>query len=32
MEKCGFVATGETCVDEDLAGCARPMRVLRLEF
>ena len=31
MEKCGFVATGETCVDEDLAGCARPMRVLRLE-
>lgn len=30
MEKCGFVPTGETCVDESLAGCARPMRVLRL--
>ena len=32
MEKCGFVATGETCVDESLAGSARPMRVLRLEI
>ena len=30
MEKCGFTATGETCIDEDIAGCARPMRVLRL--
>ena len=32
MEKCGFLPTGETCVDEGLAGCDRPMRVLRLEF
>ena len=32
MEKCGFVPTGETCVDESFAGCDRPMRVLRLEI
>ena len=32
MEKCGFVPTGETCVDESLAGSDRPMRVLRLEI
>ena len=31
MEKCGFVPTGETCVDETLAGSDSPMRVLRLE-
>ena len=32
MEKCGFVPTGETCVDEALAGSDSPMRVLRLEL
>ena len=32
MEKCGFVPTGETCVDETLAGSDRPMRVMRLEI
>ena len=32
MEKCGFVPTGETCIDESLAGSDRPMRVLRLEI
>ena len=32
MEKCGFVPTGETCVDETLAGSDSPMRVLRLEI
>lgn len=33
MEKCGFVATGETCFDEGLYGGAnRPVRVLRLEL
>ena len=32
MEKCGFVPTGETCVDEAFAGSDRPMRVLRLEL
>lgn len=32
MEKCGFIPTGEICVDETLAGSDRPMRVLRLEF
>ena len=32
MEKCGFVPTGETCIDEMLAGSDRPMRVLRLEI
>lgn len=31
MEKCGFIATGETAIDETLyAGMNRPMRVLRL--
>ena len=30
MEKCGFIPTGETCVDETLAGSDHPMRVLRL--
>ena len=32
MQKCGFVATGETCVDSDLSGMEKPMAVLRLEF
>ena len=32
MEKCGFVPTGETCVDETLAGSDSPMRVLRLKL
>ena len=32
MEKCGFIPTGETCVDASLAGSDRPMRVLRLEI
>ena len=32
MEKCGFVPTGETCVDQTLAGSDSPMRVLRLEI
>lgn len=32
MEKCGFVSTGEICVDESLAGSDRPMRVMRLEI
>jgi RimJ/RimL family protein N-acetyltransferase len=32
MEKCGFVPTGETCIDESLAGSDRPMRILRLEI
>ena len=32
MEKCGFIPTGETCVDESLAGSDRSMRVLRLEL
>lgn len=32
MEKCGFVPTGEICVDESLAGSDRPMKVLRLEI
>ena len=30
MEKCGFIPTGETCVDKTLAGSDSPMRVLRL--
>ena len=30
LEKCGFVPTGETCIDESLALSTRPMRVLRL--
>lgn len=33
MEKCGFVATGETCIDPDqYQGKDRPIRVLRLEI
>ncbi len=33
MEKCGFVPTGETAIDEDLhSGDNRPMRVMRLEM
>lgn len=33
MEKCGFIPTGETAVDELLhSGEGRPMRVLRLEI
>lgn len=33
MEKCGFIATGETAIDETLyAGKNRQMRVLRLEL
>ena len=33
MEKCGFVATGETCIDESqYQGQDRPIRVLRLEL
>ena len=33
MEKCGFIATGETCIDPDqYQGKDRPIRVLRLEI
>ena len=33
MEKCGFVPTGETCIDENqYQGEGRPIRVLRLEI
>ena len=33
MEKCGFVPTGETCIDENqYQGKDRSIRVLRLEF
>ena len=33
MEKCGFLATGETCIDpEQYQGEDRPIRVLRLVF
>ena len=33
MEKCGFVPTGETCIDENqYQGANRPIRVLKLEF
>ena len=33
MEKCGFVPTGETCIDENqYQGANRPIRVLRLEI
>ena len=33
MEKCGFVPTGETCIDESqYQGANRPIRVLRLEI
>jgi len=33
MEKCGFVPTGETCIDANqYQGADRPIRVLRLEL
>ena len=33
MEKCGFVPTGETCIDANLyQGANKPIRVLRLEL
>ena len=33
MEKCGFIPTGETCIDEkQYQGKGRPIRVLRLEI
>ena len=33
MEKCGFIATGETCIDEtQYQGQDRPIRVLRLNI
>ena len=33
MEKCGFVPTGETCIDANqYQGANRPIRVLRLEL
>ena len=33
MEKCGFVATGETCIDpKQYQGEDRPIRVMRLEI
>ena len=33
MEKCGFVPTGETCIDENqYQGKDKPIRVLRLEL
>ena len=33
MEKCGFVPTGETCIDENqYQGADRPIRVLRLSL
>ena len=33
MEKCGFIPTGETCIDTNLyQGNNRPIRVLRLEL
>ena len=33
MEKCGFVPTGETCIDANqYQGENRPIRVLRLEL
>jgi RimJ/RimL family protein N-acetyltransferase/predicted N-acetyltransferase YhbS len=33
MEKCGFISTGETCIDTNLyQGDNRPIRVLRLEL
>ena len=31
MEKCGFVPTGETCIDEKLTGTTKPTRVMRWE-
>ena len=33
MEKCGFVPTGETCIDANqYQGENRPIRILRLEL
>ena len=33
MEKCGFVPTGETVIDEtQYQGAGRPIRVLRLQL
>jgi RimJ/RimL family protein N-acetyltransferase len=32
MEKCGFLPTGETCIDEKLTGTTKPTRVMRLEI
>ena len=33
MEKCGFIATGETCIDENqYQGKDRPIRVMRLKL
>ena len=33
MEKCGFIPTGETVIDEaQYQGANRPIRVLRLEL
>ena len=33
MEKCGFIPTGETCIDEkQYQGKNRPIRILRLEL
>ena len=33
MEKCGFIATGETCINENMyQGKDRPIRVLRIEL
>lgn len=32
MEKCGFLPTGETCIDEKLTGTTKPTRVMRLEL
>ena len=31
MEKCGFVATGDICIDEKLTGTTKPTRVMRWE-
>lgn len=31
MEKCGFIPTGETCIDEKLTGTTKPTRVMRWE-
>lgn len=31
MEKCGFLPTGETCIDEQLTGTTKPTRVMRWE-
>ena len=31
MEKCGFLPTGETCIDEQLTGTIKPTRVMRWE-